>query len=88
MVASLLSATVILIAGSWKWSQAPSFEDWKGRARYMFLMAKLSAVVRHRMGNPNAIRQFCEQWAPCIKHNNHYRLNAPKIRHLLDIIKQ
>lgn len=68
MVANLLTAASILLAGEWRMSHAPSLEKRKERTRYMFSMAKLPSVVKYKNGNLEAIQQFCKQWTPFIKH--------------------
>lgn len=58
---SLLSAASILVAGLRKAPNPPIIESWHEKARYMFLMSKLSAINKYRMGYCNAISQFHKQ---------------------------
>lgn len=60
MVAHLLSASFLLIAAEWKQPHAPSLTKWEVKARYMLVMAKITAIAKYRNGNLNKINQFCQ----------------------------
>lgn len=87
MLAHLLCTASLILAGNWKRAETPSLEKWEAKARYIFLMAKLSVVVKLRNGFPQAIHPCRKQWVPFIKHTNHYRLSAAQIVQLIDIVQ-
>lgn len=87
MIASLLSAASILIAGIWKAPHSPATASWQEKARSGWGTSKLSAVVKYRLGNFRAVLQFRKQWCLFVKCSNYYyRMNSVKIRQVLDII--
>lgn len=64
MVAHLLTVASMWIASLWKTPDVPSVEHWKEKARYTFLVAKLSTAVRYsKSGHLEALRQFSKQWS-------------------------
>lgn len=60
---NMLIAALLLLATNWKSTTLPLVEEWISQVRYVFLMGKLSAVCRYRMGQEKAIELFPFQWS-------------------------
>lgn len=55
----LTAATLIIIAKPWKTQEKASVTDWIAKVKYMCLINKLTAIIKVRMGNTNALKK-CE----------------------------
>lgn len=72
MISHLLCAASLIVVGAWNNPVTPSLCKWDTNAGFIFLMAKLSAMVKFRNGFPQATQKFRTQWTPLIKYINCY----------------
>lgn len=50
----------------WKADTSPTKEESLSKVRYIFLMSKLTAINRYRMGEIKAIEVFLQLWKPFV----------------------
>lgn len=57
-------------------------EEWFFKIQYAFLMCKLSAINKYRLGSLNALKVFSEQWE-CFVNSRYSKYTQPKLHHTL-----
>lgn len=66
MLTYALIAASLLVSTDWKQWLPPSVGRCENKLKEISFMAKLSAVVKYRNGNLEAVVKFCKQWTPYI----------------------
>lgn len=66
LLANFLTASTVLISMSWKASITPTMGEWFYKIRNTFLISKLTAISKYRLGGLDAIEEFTQQWKPYV----------------------
>lgn len=67
LLTHMLIAAALLIAEHWKEHEKVTMTEWIAKVRYMCLISKLTAVMRHWGGQSNALNAFKLQWSCFVK---------------------
>lgn len=86
LLLNLCLVASVLIVAKWKSAEAPSKHYWLDKARFIFLMGKLSVVVKYRQGHYIAFDLFKKWWAPFFQYYSQETRDFVKISHTLDML--
>lgn len=62
ILAYMLTAALLLVAKHWKTQEGLTISDWVLKLQSICTMSKLTAIMRFRNGQPNALKAFASEW--------------------------
>lgn len=85
VLAHMLTAATLMVGKHWKLEKDVSIKERVEKIRYVCLINKLTAIMRYRPGNSNALTTYCSEWS-CFFKPRYNRTNEMIREHILSLM--